>query len=116
MSSKRKEVVVADPNVNRERKGIKGASSLASKVGPARRFGAKAAEPHGFTWFNTQKEAKYEPENWIDEGLLALEFPTIQYKICELGVGYIFNESERCNLTLAMNYENWDTSLTKSTK
>ncbi|MCD7461851.1 hypothetical protein HAX54_047268, partial [Datura stramonium] len=26
----------------------------------------------------TQKEAKYYPENWIDEGRLAIEFPTIR--------------------------------------
>ncbi|MCE3216876.1 hypothetical protein HAX54_008840, partial [Datura stramonium] len=39
----------------------------------ARRFGAKAVEPYGITWFNTQKEAKYAPENWIDKGHLALE-------------------------------------------
>ncbi|MCD9646111.1 hypothetical protein HAX54_035662, partial [Datura stramonium] len=33
------------------------ASSLASKEGPATRFRAKVVEPHGFTWFNTKKEA-----------------------------------------------------------
>ncbi|MCD9638169.1 hypothetical protein HAX54_021943, partial [Datura stramonium] len=60
----------------------------------------KAVEPRGLPWFNTQKEAKYAPENWIDEGGLALEFPTIRDKIRELGAGYIFNEPERCNLTL----------------
>ncbi|MCD7456695.1 hypothetical protein HAX54_032778, partial [Datura stramonium] len=64
------------------------------------RLGAKEVEPHWFTWFHTQKEAKYAPENWIDEDCLALEFLAIRDKICELGVGYIFNELERCNLTL----------------
>ncbi|MCE0482175.1 hypothetical protein HAX54_040643, partial [Datura stramonium] len=39
------------------------------------------------------KDAKYAPEYWIDEGLLALEFPTNMDKLHELGVGtsYWFN-------------------------
>ncbi|MCD7465302.1 hypothetical protein HAX54_001012, partial [Datura stramonium] len=116
MASKWKEVVV-DPSLKRTRKGKKGASSSASKVGPARRFGAKVIEPHGLTWFNSQKESKYAPENWIDEGLLALEFLTIRDKICELGGGYIFNKPERCNLILVREfYANWDTSFGESTK
>ncbi|MCD9638116.1 hypothetical protein HAX54_021847, partial [Datura stramonium] len=45
-------------------------------------------------------KAKYALENWIDEGYLALEFPAFRKKIRELGAGYIFNEMERCNLTL----------------
>ncbi|MCD9646360.1 hypothetical protein HAX54_036132, partial [Datura stramonium] len=84
---------------------------------PPRRFGAKSVEPHGLTWFNNKKEAKYAPENWIYEGRLALEFTAIQEKICELGVGYSFNEPERCNLTLVRKfYTNWDTSFGESTK
>ncbi|MCD9642380.1 hypothetical protein HAX54_029187, partial [Datura stramonium] len=47
-----------------------------------------------------KKEVKYSPENWMDEGLLALEFPTIWDKVHELGLGDIFTESEECNLTL----------------
>ncbi|MCD7465215.1 hypothetical protein HAX54_000804, partial [Datura stramonium] len=33
-------------------------------------------------------------------GCLALEFPTIRDKVRELGLSYIFVESEECNLTL----------------
>ncbi|MCD9559155.1 hypothetical protein HAX54_016976 [Datura stramonium] len=80
MASKGKEVVLADPSVKRDTKGKTEASSSTSKAGPARRFGAKAVEPHGLTWFNTQKEAKYALENGIDEGYMALEFPTIWEK------------------------------------
>ncbi|MCD9645302.1 hypothetical protein HAX54_034137 [Datura stramonium] len=58
------------------------ASSSASKAGPSRRFRVKAVEPHGLAWFNTQKDVKYAPKNWIDEGRLALEFLTIRDKIC----------------------------------
>ncbi|MCE3052074.1 hypothetical protein HAX54_051519, partial [Datura stramonium] len=88
-----------------------------SKVGPARRFGAKVAEPHGLTWFNTKKEAKYAPENWIDECHLALEFLSIRDKIRELGVDYVFTEPERCNLTLVRDFNaNWDTSFEERTK
>ncbi|MCD9646246.1 hypothetical protein HAX54_035935, partial [Datura stramonium] len=65
-----------------------------AKDGPARRFGEKVIEPHGLTWFNTPKEAKYSLENGIDDGCLELEFLAIQDKIRELGVGYIFNEPE----------------------
>ncbi|MCD7453323.1 hypothetical protein HAX54_020565, partial [Datura stramonium] len=84
---------------------------------PARKFDVKAVEPHGLTWFNTQTKAKYAPKNWINEGCLALEFPAIRKKICELGAGYIFNEPERCNLTLVREfYANWDTSFRESTK
>ncbi|MCD7470760.1 hypothetical protein HAX54_010866 [Datura stramonium] len=75
------------------------ASSSAVKAGPTKRFGVPAVEPRGLTWFNTQNEAKYAPENWIDEGFLALDFPAIQYKLHELGVGYIFSKPEECNLT-----------------
>ncbi|MCE2055538.1 hypothetical protein HAX54_042842 [Datura stramonium] len=59
-----------------------------------------------------QKEAKYAPENWIDEDLLTLEFPAIRDKLHQLGVEYIFAKIEECNLTLVREfYENWDTSL-----
>ncbi|MCE0482231.1 hypothetical protein HAX54_040746, partial [Datura stramonium] len=110
-------MVVADPSLKRTRKGKTGASSSSSKAVPAKRFGTKEVEPYGLTWFYTQKEAKYALENWIDEGLLALEFPSIWDKICELGAGYIFNEPERCNLTLVREfYVNWDTSFKESTK
>ncbi|MCD9646036.1 hypothetical protein HAX54_035548, partial [Datura stramonium] len=78
----------------RLKKGPKGASLSAAKAGPARRFGSKAVEPRGLTWFNSYKEAKYSTESWIDEGRLALEFPTIRDKLRELGVGYIFAEKE----------------------
>lgn len=95
MASKGKEVVPATIGFRRLRKGTKGASSSASKAGPARRFVAKVVEPHGLTWFNSKKEVKYAPENWIDEGCLALEFSAIRDKIRELGVGYIFAEPKR---------------------
>ncbi|MCE2055625.1 hypothetical protein HAX54_043046, partial [Datura stramonium] len=92
------------------------ASSSTSKEGPARRFGVKAIGAHGLTWFNTKKESKYAPKNWIDEGQWALEFPAIHEKIRELGASYIFNEPERCNLTLVREfYTNWDTSFGEST-
>ncbi|MCD9640075.1 hypothetical protein HAX54_025105, partial [Datura stramonium] len=57
MASKGKEVVIAQLSLKRLRKGPKGASSSVAKAGPARRFRAKAIEPHGLTWFNSQKEA-----------------------------------------------------------
>ncbi|MCE3215868.1 hypothetical protein HAX54_003853, partial [Datura stramonium] len=117
MTSKGKEVFVAYPSVKRTRKGKTGASSSASKAGPTRKFGAKTVETHGLTWFNTQKEVKYAPKNWIDEGHLALEFLAIRDKIRELGAGYIFNESKRCNLTLLREfYANWDSLFEESTK
>ncbi|MCD7462324.1 hypothetical protein HAX54_048256, partial [Datura stramonium] len=63
------------------------------------------------------KEAKHAPKNWIDEGRLALEFPTIREKLRELGVGYIFDEPEECNLTLVREfYTNWDISFRESTQ
>ncbi|MCE3217204.1 hypothetical protein HAX54_011036, partial [Datura stramonium] len=58
-----------------------------------------AVETYGLTWFNTQTEAKYALEHWIDEGRLAQEFLAIRDKLSELGVGYIFTEPEECNLT-----------------
>ncbi|MCE3051896.1 hypothetical protein HAX54_051144, partial [Datura stramonium] len=93
------------------------ASSLAPKAGPARRFRAKAVEPHRLTWFNTQKESKYTPENWIDEGHLELELSAIWDMIRELGADYISNELKRCNLTLVREfYANWGTSFGENTK
>ncbi|MCE0481689.1 hypothetical protein HAX54_039629, partial [Datura stramonium] len=94
------EIDVAGKGIKRLQKGTKGASSSASKAGPARRFGAQAVEPHGLNWFNLQKEAKYAPKNWIDKGRLVLEFLIIRDKLRELGVGYIFVELEECNLTM----------------
>ncbi|MCD7470895.1 hypothetical protein HAX54_011097 [Datura stramonium] len=74
-------------------------------------------EPHGLSWFKTQKKVKYAPENWIDEGRLKLEFSTIRDKVRELGLGYIFAESEECNLNLVREfYANRDTSFAESTK
>ncbi|MCD9640438.1 hypothetical protein HAX54_025742 [Datura stramonium] len=117
MTSKRKEVNVAKKIRKRGRPRKTDASFSAPKSGSTRRFGATAVEPKGLTLFNTKKEAKYAPKNWIDKGFLALEFPTIRKKIRKLGVGYMFNESERCNLTLVREfYANRDTSFENSTK
>ncbi|MCE0482424.1 hypothetical protein HAX54_041205, partial [Datura stramonium] len=100
MAPKGKEVIVVEKSRKRGRPRKSKASSSAPKASPARRFEAKALELHGLTWFNTQREAKYAPENWIDEGRLELEFLDIRDKIRELVTGYIFNELEGCNLTL----------------
>ncbi|MCE3051347.1 hypothetical protein HAX54_049545, partial [Datura stramonium] len=81
IASKGKEVNLAEKSQKKGRPRKMDASSLAPKAGPTRRFGAKAVETHGLTWFNTQKEAKYAHENWIDEGRLALKFPAIREKI-----------------------------------
>ncbi|MCD9637559.1 hypothetical protein HAX54_020926 [Datura stramonium] len=107
MAPKEKEVIVAEKSRKRGRLRKMEASSSALKAGLARRFRAKAVEPHGLTWFNTQKEAKYSPKNWIDEGRLALKFPAIREKIRELGAGYIFNKLDRCNLTLVLDCNRW---------
>ncbi|MCE0481840.1 hypothetical protein HAX54_039929 [Datura stramonium] len=100
-TSKGKEIVAAGKGFKQLRKGTKG-SSLLAKGAPNRSFGEKAMEPHGLSWFNAQKEVKYAPKNWIDEGHLALEFPIIRDNVCELGLGYIFAEPKECNLTLAI--------------
>ncbi|MCE5165882.1 hypothetical protein HAX54_012838 [Datura stramonium] len=111
------EIEIATKGLKRLRKGTKGDSSSVAKASPSKRFGAQTLEPHGFTWFNTQKEAKYAPKNWIDEGRIVLEFPTIRDKLYELGVGYIFAELDECNLTLVREfYSNWDTSFGESTE
>ncbi|MCE0481251.1 hypothetical protein HAX54_038846 [Datura stramonium] len=93
-------MVVAEKGLKRLREGTKGSKSLAAKAPPVGRFGAKAINEHGLKWFNAQKEAKYAPEKWIDEGRLSLEFLTIYDTIHELGLGYMFVEPEECNLTL----------------
>ncbi|MCD9641703.1 hypothetical protein HAX54_028091, partial [Datura stramonium] len=118
MTSKGKEVFVAYPSVKRTRKGKTGAGVLRlPKPAPRGNLEQKTVETHGLTWFNTQKEVKYAPKNWIDEGHLALEFLAIRDKIRELGAGYIFNEPERCNLTLLREfYANWDSLFEESTK
>ncbi|MCD7455755.1 hypothetical protein HAX54_029468, partial [Datura stramonium] len=74
-------------------------------------------EPHGISWFNTQKEIKYSPKNWIDVGHLAHEFPTFRDKVRVLGLGYIFAEPEECNLTLVREfYANWTLLLERAPK
>ncbi|MCE3050682.1 hypothetical protein HAX54_047882, partial [Datura stramonium] len=70
------EIEVTGKGLKWLQKGIKGSSSSA-KGAPARRFGERAMEPHGLSWFNIKKDVKYAPEDWIDEVRLALEFPTI---------------------------------------
>ncbi|MCD7448027.1 hypothetical protein HAX54_037340, partial [Datura stramonium] len=53
----------------------------------------------------------------FDKGRPVLEFPTIQDKLRELEVRYIFANLEECNLILVREfYENWDTSFGESTK
>ncbi|MCD9559790.1 hypothetical protein HAX54_018087, partial [Datura stramonium] len=64
--TKERKLEIAKKGLKRLGKGIKGSSS-SDKGAPSRRFGAKAMEPYGVIWFNTQKEAKYSPKNWIDE-------------------------------------------------
>ncbi|MCD7464512.1 hypothetical protein HAX54_052909 [Datura stramonium] len=56
-ANKGKKVETANKGLKRLRKGSKGSSSSAANATPARRFGAKAVEPHGLKWFNAQKEA-----------------------------------------------------------
>ncbi|MCD7459492.1 hypothetical protein HAX54_041037, partial [Datura stramonium] len=87
-------------STDQHQKGRKGTKSSAAKAPPTKRFGAKAVEEHGLKWFNAQKVANYAPKNWIDEGCLALEYPTIRDTINESGLGYVFAEPEECNLTL----------------
>ncbi|MCD9642268.1 hypothetical protein HAX54_028969, partial [Datura stramonium] len=58
MVSEEKEVNVAEKILKRGRPRKTNASSSAPKPGLVRRFGEKAVEPHGLTWFNTQKVAK----------------------------------------------------------
>ncbi|MCD7467004.1 hypothetical protein HAX54_004154 [Datura stramonium] len=50
-----------------------------------RRFGAKVVEEHGLKWFNSQKEAKYAPENWVDESPRYLSSPPFVDTIRFLG-------------------------------
>ncbi|MCE2055239.1 hypothetical protein HAX54_042264, partial [Datura stramonium] len=89
-----KEVVVSDKGLKGLRKGTKGSKSSTIKSPPARRFRANALEEHGLKWFNAEKEAKYAQENWIDEGRLALEFPTICNTVSEMGLGYVLAKPE----------------------
>ncbi|MCD9643827.1 hypothetical protein HAX54_031674, partial [Datura stramonium] len=67
------EVATLSKGFKRLRKGVALSSSL-QRAPSARRFEDKVVEEHGLKWFNAQKEAKYAPMNWIDEGRLALEF------------------------------------------
>ncbi|MCD7461117.1 hypothetical protein HAX54_045197 [Datura stramonium] len=103
-SNKGKEIEAAGKGLKQLRKCTKGPSSSSSKGATARMLRERAVEPHGLSWFNTQKEVKYAPKNWIDKGFLALEFSTIQDKVRELGLGYIFAKTEKCNLTLVRNF------------
>ncbi|MCE3050313.1 hypothetical protein HAX54_046884 [Datura stramonium] len=104
------EIEAAYKGIKQLQKGTKGLSSSAKGL-LSRRFGEREVEPHELSWFKTQKEVKYAPKNWIDEGCLTLEFPSIQDKVRELGLGYIFAKPEECNLTLVRKfYANWDTS------
>ncbi|MCD9645774.1 hypothetical protein HAX54_034974, partial [Datura stramonium] len=85
-ANKGKGVVVDDKGLMWLRKGTKGSKSSATKESPTRRFIAKVVEEYGLKWFNVQKEEKYNPKNWIDEGHLPLDFPTIRDTICMLGL------------------------------
>ncbi|MCD9560013.1 hypothetical protein HAX54_018438, partial [Datura stramonium] len=105
------ETEVAGKGLKRLWKGTNGASSSKAKASSAKCFGVPAVEPHGISWFNTQMEAKYAPEHWINEGRLAREFPAIRDRARELGLGFIFAKLEEFNLTLVREfYANWDTS------
>ncbi|MCE0481149.1 hypothetical protein HAX54_038614, partial [Datura stramonium] len=78
-SDKGKEVEIVNEGLQRLQEGTKGSSSSTAKGTPARRFEAKAVEPHGLKWFQAQK-------------------------VCELGLGYVFAKLEDCNLTLVGNF------------
>ncbi|MCD7448441.1 hypothetical protein HAX54_042238, partial [Datura stramonium] len=65
-ADKGKEVAVASKGFKRIRTGV-ALSSSSQKAPPYRRFGANAVEDYRLNWFNAQKEAKYAPENRIDE-------------------------------------------------
>ncbi|MCE3050482.1 hypothetical protein HAX54_047322 [Datura stramonium] len=115
--SKGMEIEVAGKGLKRLRKCTKGASSSKVKASLAKHFEVQVVEPHGLTWFNIQKEAKYAPKNWNDEGLLSLEFPAIRDRVRKLGLGFIFVEPKERNLTLVREfYAKWDTSFGESNK
>ncbi|MCD9642758.1 hypothetical protein HAX54_029702, partial [Datura stramonium] len=116
-ADKGKELVVSEKGLKWLIKETKGSKSSTVKGSHVTRFGAKAREEHGIKWFNAQNKAKYAPKNLIDEGRLALEYPTICGTIRELGLGYVFVEPEECTLTLVRKfYDKWDTSFGESTK
>ncbi|MCD9645773.1 hypothetical protein HAX54_034973 [Datura stramonium] len=101
--NKGKDVETSRKGFKSLRKGVP--HSLPTQRAPlARRFGAQAIEEHGLKWFNAQKEAKYSLENWIDEGRLAMEFPTIHDTIYGLGLGYVLAKPEECNLALVRDF------------
>jgi hypothetical protein len=68
-------------------------------------------------WFESQKEAKYMGDEYVNEGRLQAEFPRIHEMVYNLGLQFIFEDQGECNLTLVREfYANWNTEQSNSNK
>ncbi|KAG5571634.1 hypothetical protein H5410_061400 [Solanum commersonii] len=72
--------------------------------GQTRRFRANVVTKEGKTCYKKHIEASYFSDVCIDRDNLAREFPEILRQIRELGMEFVFAESEECNLYMVREF------------
>ncbi|MCE3215196.1 hypothetical protein HAX54_001227 [Datura stramonium] len=63
----------------------------------------------GKKWFKEHNESKYSHELFVDRISLAFEFPHIIDRLHTLGLNFVFNDPNECNLNMVREFlANWD--------
>ncbi|KAH0709561.1 hypothetical protein KY284_010988 [Solanum tuberosum] len=91
-------------NVAGSKQSRKGEASGSRNREPVQKFGKKAVERYGWTWFDCQREAKYMGDEYVDEVRLQSQFPVIYRIVVELGLRFIFYHPGDCNLSLVREF------------
>uniref|UniRef100_M1DYX5 Putative plant transposon protein domain-containing protein n=1 Tax=Solanum tuberosum TaxID=4113 RepID=M1DYX5_SOLTU len=95
-------------NVVGSKRTRKGEASGFGNKELAQKFGKKAFQRYGLTWFECQREAKYMGDEYVDSVRLQSQFPDIYRIVVELGLQFVFDHPGDCNLSLVREfYANW---------
>ncbi|MCE3215100.1 hypothetical protein HAX54_000810 [Datura stramonium] len=76
---------------------------------PLRRYGLRwVTEKERKKWFKEHKESKYSHDMFIDRNFLSLVFPHMVDRILTLGLGFVFDALDDCNLNMVREFlANW---------
>uniref|UniRef100_M1E0K3 Putative plant transposon protein domain-containing protein n=1 Tax=Solanum tuberosum TaxID=4113 RepID=M1E0K3_SOLTU len=95
-------------NVAGSKRSTKGKAFGSGNREPTQKFRKKVVKAYGLLWFDCQREPKYMGDEYVDEVRLQTQIPAMYRTIVKLGLKFILDHSDDCNLTLVREfYANW---------
>ncbi|KAG5580894.1 hypothetical protein H5410_051521 [Solanum commersonii] len=95
-------------NVAGSKRSRMGKASGSGNREPTQKFRKKAVKAYGLLWFDCQQEPKYMGDKYVDEVRLQTQILAMYRTVVELGLKFIFDHSNDCNLTLLLGIPNCD--------